>query len=252
MDDTTWTPVTSKKRKTPNPNTTKPPTTPPVPQPNPIDRTATTASLLKEYTTQSRRWLHSPCKTTVQTNLHTFLRSPDLQITKAVILGSGSFCRDNLSWRRKSLLQLAAFVDMAGIVGAGGGGAELFAQEPEYVGVDSRLLAELGVRVVRHPAAQELFDRGAFVFAPFLELGLGVDSEAFLRRVGCYVGNCLCEATGPMLEKVEVGVREKGKRAEVAMRGYARRDFPWFEDEPAAFAGLKLYFRDDDYEEDHT
>lgn len=150
--------------------------------------------------------------------------------------------------RRTSLLQLAAFVEMAVKVSEGQG-MQLYAQEPEYTELDVEVLGQLGVEVLADPGAQGMFGRDVFVFAPFLELGLGIDSEAFLRGVGLYVGNALGEAGELVRARVGEEIGEMGRRADGRLRGYVKKDFPYLDEEPAVFNGLKLYFRHDEEEE---
>ena len=109
------------------------------------DAEATVPSLHKAYTRNLQIFRQSSSRQALKNLLHgPLFHSQDhndedrpLRIDTAVCLASGSFSRDNLENRRRSLIQLAAFLGVVEVLQAWKeGGLVVVAQDPVYTTVD--------------------------------------------------------------------------------------------------------------------
>lgn len=185
------------------------------------DPTLTTATLSSEFNTYLSRWRSSPARARVRQAL----LDGDARAHTAVCLGLGAVGRAD---RRRSMWQLAAFVDVATLCGAG----ETVVQEPWLVPGDGGFLAGLGVRVLdaERDEALGLVGEGTLVFCAFMERGEEGRYRARARESG---------VVGYVSTPVPEG--EEG----VWRGGYEVVRWPEWEEQGMALEGLVMYLRRD-------
>lgn len=136
------------------------------------------AQVNKGYEDKAGKWRNSKAAKDVEDILIRRVGVGKLNgITKAICLGSGSF--SSLQQATSSQWQIVAFVAMVEVLRNATGREreiELYAQEPMYNSVDKSLMESLSIEVLQSPAAFELCDENAFIFAPHVQLTLWTSS----------------------------------------------------------------------------
>lgn len=143
----------------------------------------TVEKMTKEFKAKSTAWRLSICRSQLLQTLARLRPHAGWSIQKATMLGSGSFGRDNLELRKRSLWQFAVFAD---IVAALSDGLDetiaVYAQDPQYTELDGQFLHSLGVQMLPFtfadlvsveglgPASAHC-DPSAFVFEACMDLG---------------------------------------------------------------------------------
>lgn len=146
------------------------------------DKDATVAIITKQFESNLAIWKQSSCRQKYHRMLHEY--QPDghaWPITKAICFATGSFSRINLSFRKRSLLQFAVFVDTCRHIASlrEAGPLELFAQDPMYTDVDRAFLRSLDIEALDPPMgmnsglepANELFDPQTMLFEFCMDTG---------------------------------------------------------------------------------
>lgn len=119
------------------------------PSPSTIDRRATLESVTADFEKRSKIWKSSSCRREVRQILDRQKPDDGWALSKAVCLGTGSFHRDNMDCRKRSMFQLAAFVDIVRLLQlTSPKPIELFAQDPFYTDLDMEFLCSLNVHVL--------------------------------------------------------------------------------------------------------
>ncbi|KAF2725243.1 hypothetical protein K431DRAFT_281192 [Polychaeton citri CBS 116435] len=184
------------------------------------------ARVLADFERKSRVWKASTCRHRIFEILQKQTPDGGWPVHKAYCLGSGSFSRDNVLLRQRSMLQFVAFTDILdsvrslgvnGTEGGDGGGIKVYAQEPIYTEVDKEFLGSLAVDCVDPPQAEREVGKSMFVFAPFVE-SKGPTTSAI-------------EAAGPCLY-VGLNLRAQDEHR------YGSYRLPEFEEDPNVFEGL--------------
>ena len=246
MGEEPWTTVGPRKRRTRRGTTPKPavaipapapaPSAPSPPSPADIDRLLTTLTALRASFRTSAFGRALLAHATHALSRHGGAASA------AVCVGLGSAARAEASLRRRSLAQLACFLEVASAAGVGGAGRVV--QDPAFSAADEALFGALGVRVVRAPRAREWVARGgAVLFAPFL------DGAVLLRDVLPGVDPLLYVGCGDLAEmryQPFPGSDVEQMRAVASEFMAGRTEIKIteeFEPDKYIFAGLSLYVR---------
>ena len=188
MDDDGWTTVPRNKKLRP-PKSTLPS--------QGQDRQVSVEKLLADYERYIRWWKTSECRRALRQTLDKVKPDEGWQIKEAIILGSGSFTRDNMECVKRSMLQITAFKDIVQhIQSTSTDDIKIIAQEPQYTSVDRRFLSELGIVV--HDAEFNDSGRmwfnlqyGAMVFEAFMEMNLGDLEKLVQWDPKLYIGSSL-------------------------------------------------------------
>ncbi|KIX09503.1 uncharacterized protein Z518_00583 [Rhinocladiella mackenziei CBS 650.93] len=138
---------------------------------------STLESMRAQYRKIEAKWRESDLCHSLQKVLTTRILNTHSQISTCVVIGSGSFCGDDVHWidrHESAYYQMAAFqTAVETIEQVQGHGPHCYAQEPCYNDLDTELLRSLNTTKVDHPAGFELLqDRtqtSAFVYSPFAE-----------------------------------------------------------------------------------
>jgi len=250
MSEEPWTTVTPRKSRSkrthakPATATIAPPTALSTPSPRPPSPT-TTQQLLVTVATHRTHFARSAYGAALAAVLsRERARRPGTVFARAVCVGLGSVARDEPALRRRSLWQLAAFLEVAvGMLGVCCSGGDVVVQDPAFGAVDCALFEALGVRVVRVPRARECVSRECFLFAPFLEGAVLLESVLPGTDPALYIG---CEDLAEMkyqpfpesnVERMREVAREfMANRTEVKITEE-------FEVDKHIFAGLSMYWR---------
>ena len=119
----------------------------------------------------------------------------------------------------------------------------IFAQDPVFNALDVSLLSSLHVRVVTHPHGLARLDGTALLYAPHCERAFLYPA---LERAAVWPGLTIANS----FEAVLAGpVRLSRQESELAGSWLARHDpgvFPVFDECPAAFNDLAVYWRKDE------
>lgn len=238
-----WTQISSKNRRNKINQTT------PHPQPNaktlnPPSRDLTLPALQRDYTTKLKSWKSSTCRRQLLSILNRGRPDGGWGIQRAICLGSGSFSRENLECRRRSLWQIVVFVDVVGYLREDlGMHVEGSAQEPMYTELDVEFLRGLDIKVLqvdvgtkteRSGPAADLLVPACFVYEPFLDMSAAMLRELSEADLRLYIGSSIR------------GLRERdteaGKLAREFAGGRRMYKFPAFEGDPNVVEGLEVFW----------
>lgn len=241
---------------------------------NPQARDITVAKIRADFESKKRQWLNSNCFQQVRQILDRQKPEEGWRIGNAVCLATGSFSRDNLQNRHRSLMQFVAFVTVVQHLQKAQATKILcYAQEPEYTPVDEDFLASMGFNTLRcheelnHPGlgdAANYLDASAFVFEPFMQLSVKPMHELLESGVQLYIGSSMqrwanntpkpdseskakTRASG-ILERKEssamIQARRDLKQLEQSIRLQRSYKFPRYEEDPNIFEGLGISWKD--------
>ena len=124
------------------------------------------------------------------------------EIEKAICLASGSFSRDNLECRRRSVWQIVVFADIVQYLRTQGEGAatnmEVVAQEPMHTNLDVEFLDTIGIQALKTDTTAKVEGLGSargylgektFVYEPFLDMTAVMLEEAIQADLPLYIGS---------------------------------------------------------------
>ncbi|OJD34949.1 uncharacterized protein BKCO1_19000139 [Diplodia corticola] len=198
-------------------------------------------------------------------------RRKPVGIRNAVCIGLGSLSVDNVAAGVRSMWQLVCFLDIVGMLNAGGGGGasggggdgdggvKMYAEDPVFNDLDVEVFEELGITVVqglrstdgsRQEGAAQFIEPDSFVFAPFMPSFMVLEDFLADRDPAIYVGNDV-QAT---LELARSQVRYSGDVDERTRRcirvaeeflaqGREVVTLPEFDLHEHALAGQMIYWR---------
>lgn len=243
MSDDIWTTISRKKGSRTTHSA--------APAINGADSSITIEQLQQDFERKLKVWQASSCRKLLFQLLKKNAPDDGWKIERAVCLATGSFSTFNSELNRRSVLQLASFVDLAREMGDWTGEKiEMFAQEPKYARVDEEFLAALGVKVLRIEAAIRASARADSGLGPvkrylssstavcdfFLSMDSTATTEFFAAEHGLYIGTPFEQA----FVSRDVELRLARDRFE---EDYERRKLPILEEEPGVFEGLMIYWR---------
>ncbi|KAK4540117.1 hypothetical protein LTR36_009782 [Oleoguttula mirabilis] len=249
---------------------------------NPPMRDMTVEKIRVEFDSKMKRWRTSSCRKQVQNILDRQRPDEGWQIGNAVCLATASFSRDNWQCRQRSLLQIVAFIDIVRHLQSGQSTKILcYAQEPEYTPLDKKFLASIGVTALELELASDSLSLGAaaqhlnktaFVFEPFMDLGLESMRELFGADVRLYIGSSMqrwiddsnlnnAEIMSDLQESFKgrgatinadniEHVRAQSRQATDFVHSRRSFRFPRFEEDPNVFEGLSIYWKEPQDEAD--
>ena len=93
-------------------------------------------------------WMSTRCCQELSRTLERIKPDGGWKVTRAVVLGSGSFSRDNITQRQRSWWQFVAFMSIVSVLEQNGNRIEKFAQDPAYTSLDEQFLSDLGFVVL--------------------------------------------------------------------------------------------------------
>ncbi|KXT02424.1 hypothetical protein AC578_7866 [Pseudocercospora eumusae] len=130
--------------------------------------------VLQNYHHQRSTWLKSKCREQLFKRLTRLpINSRSGKITKAVamglnLLGFGGRGIQCFGGRDPEVAQLVIFLDIVHLLEKRlGKDIQLYAQEPNFRPIDEAFLAELGVRILHIPEAEDMCEDDMFFFLPF-------------------------------------------------------------------------------------
>lgn len=237
-DEDVWTTIPSKKNKKNRPTTSPAPSSIP-----PFSRDMTPSKIHADIRTSTHVWRQSTARKQLLSTLHRLKPDQGWSVKKAVCLGSGSFSRDNMESRRRSVMQFAMFLDLVGLLG--GEEVEVLVQEPRYTEVDSNWLESQGYRVLEYEegaglgAAADYCGPETLVCELFIEHDASTISGLFSRE------NALVLSTARRhLNTNETLIRklsgERKSALDALLSRYRAIYFPHFEEDPQVFEGLEV------------
>lgn len=213
------------------------------------DRDATVETISREFDRHRAAWRKSTARSAVYQILHNLhvLDSPSISIKKAICLALGSFSRNNLETRRRSMAQLACFIDVVEhIESKSDGKVVLFAQDPIFTSIDRDFLKTLGFLVLDTEKrkdgigkATDHFNSEAFV----AEFCLDMLVESVEQILGSHIPLLITSAHHHVNRLLSREVsRAKGHELETAMNNsYGRYTFPQSQgQESLAFESLAI------------
>ena len=221
------------------------------------DTSITEEQLRKDFNKKLKTWKQSSCRRDLLSMLKKSAPDQGWNFSKAVCLATGSFSTQNLERNRRSVLQLACFVDLAGCLGDS---VRLLAQEPMFTAIDKDFLASLSITALDvdltrdfdgssvpsdsgMAPATEHFGPATLVADFFMYKGAAALRDFFAAEHGMYLGPAFNRASfeGRVdLEKAREGFERKS----------LKKWMPRFEEEPGVFEGLMLFWPDPGREED--
>lgn len=247
--DDDWTTVGRKKGG--RPTQAKAPTT------NGPDLSITAEQLRKDFDKKLKVWRASSCRRVLLSMLRKNAPDEGWNFTKAVCLATGSFSTQNLERNRRSLLQLACFVDLVSVVGEG---LKLYAQEPMYSPADVAFLSSLSIQTMQmdltHDAegnlvpydpgmgpAKQYFGPSTLVADFFMYKSPAALRDFFEVEHGMYLG--------PEFNQASFTGNEELLNEKVKFEGmYLKKWMPRYEEEPGVFEGLMVFWPDPGRDED--
>lgn len=237
QDGDVWTTIPSKKNRK-NRNNAEP--APAIP---PLSRDMSVSKIHADVRTSTHMWRQSTARKQLLSTLHRLKPDQGWSVKKAVCLGSGSFSRDNMESRRRSIVQFAMFLDLVGTLGVGPKG--VWVQEPRYTEVDRSWLESQGYRVLEYEEGAGLGAAGEYCGAETLVCELFIEHD--VRTIEGLFGrdNGLVVSTARRhLNTNEALIRKLSGEQKTALDSLLSRYravyFPHFEEDPQVFEGLEV------------
>ena len=223
-----------------------------------LDRETTVDSIRAGFDQSTALWKGSPSRRALVELLGGNLFSSDFGIRKAVCLATGSFSRDNLQNRRRSMLQFAVFIDiLRHLERLAKVKIDVLAQDPMYTIVDVDFLSTLKVQVIGPHSSdskplpcdlQEVkphLGQTTFVYEPYMNTSLDDMELLCSGDVGLYIGSSWRKET---FMTDASGVRVFHTRLSTLVRSFhadrRAQQFPLFSAFPGAFDGLVIYWKE--------
>jgi hypothetical protein len=235
----------------------------------PIFKDLTLERLRADFSTKMKLWQASTCRKDTRDILRRQQPDEGWQLENAVCLATNSFSRDNWQARHRSMLQFAAFYDMADSLGRlQGRPLKLVAQEPNYTPLDVDFLADLDVQILAAGKAscsngglgeaEDHIHPSSFVFEAFLDLDANTVQRLLAGEPRLYIGSSLARlsakplsATTGQFRRVQAALKEQQPRPqEVFARSRASYRLPRFDEDPNVFEGLSIYWQNPSEEND--
>ncbi|EME45703.1 hypothetical protein DOTSEDRAFT_171280 [Dothistroma septosporum NZE10] len=215
---------------------------------NPPSRAITSEHMIADYRRKLNTWRQDQSRQATLRILDRVRPDSGWNVSTAVCLASGSFSRDNLEGRRRSMWQMVVFVDLSRHLRED---LKMVAQDPAYTAMDRLFLQSLGIEVLDVNldkqnglgAAREYMGNETFVFEPFLDMDAVMMRQVLDADLALYVGSSI---RGLMGRTNEVG--ELAMKYHEVHRMY---NFPEFEVDPNVLGGMGIHWREEQ-EEDKT
>ncbi|KAF2162823.1 hypothetical protein M409DRAFT_26679 [Zasmidium cellare ATCC 36951] len=245
--DDEWTQVPTKgRRKAPptvQPNTVNPPS-----------RDLTVPKLQQDFQAKLKTWKSSTCRKSLLQILNRIRPESGWAIEKAICLASGSFSRENLECRRRSMWQIVVFADIVEYLRTEGGdaatGLEVVAQEPMNTELDVEFLDTLNIKALEidtaakveglGPATEYLGEK-TFAYEPFLDMTATMLDEVLDADLPLYIGSSIR------------GLKEKTTQAGQLAKRFAKErgmyKLPTFEVDPNVMDGMEIFWKEEDDKE---
>nr|OQO30870.1 hypothetical protein B0A51_01494 [Rachicladosporium sp. CCFEE 5018] len=244
-DDTSWTTVPRTKKRNPAKSTKVDGRRAYRPAPGVAAET-----LVKQFNEQQLIWRRSEARNSLCRTLAVLKPTAGWAISKAVCLGFGSFSEENQSNSRRTMTQMAIFMDIVKhLKGQGAIKIEVYAQEVNAVlDVDKTFLASLEVKLIEKDCfddkigpAGEHFGPQTFACDLFLEHSVETvtalvdrDNKLVISTARMWVDTCYV-----------LKVREFSKEKQAAFRDlmdnkYNAFKFPHFSENPHTVEGLYI------------
>lgn len=223
---------------------------------NPPIRDYTVEQVTRDFDRKLMAWQRSSCRLELLQILDRQQPDEGWNIENAICFATGSYSRDNFQSRQRSVMQAVAFLDIVQHLETRQD-TEIakFAQEPHFTEIDASYLSSKGVqtlpcepnkddRIGLGKASQHL-SASTFVFEPFMDLDAAAASELFSVDVPLYIGSSLKRWTTQPSIMLGGAHRESAmQQAIVYMQARRSYYFPTFEEDPNAFEGLSIYWRE--------
>lgn len=237
--DDAWTTVRRSKGNRPSHTRT--------PKVNGQDKEITAEDLQKDFHKKRKLWQASSCRKALIQILEKSRPDEGRKITKAICLATGSFSTQNFEMNKRSVLQLACFIDSAAAIEEESGEKiEMLAQEPSYNQVDEEFLSGLSITVLPLAAGVNPFDIGlgpsrahmgpkTLTCNFFMNISLTAVEEFFGIKHGLYIGT-------PFNHTWQAPVPEFVKAKKEFHQEYVMKKMLRFEEDPGVFEGLVVYW----------
>ena len=195
-NDDGWTTVPQRKRRRAKAYNT----------PDAPDKDLTLEMLMVNYEKRMRTWQASACRKEVRQILDRKQPDDGWQIKAAICVASGSFSRDNVENRKRSLYQFAAFMDIVQhLQTTSSENIDIVSQECIYTDVDVEFLSKLGIIVYNVdksevnesnlksgvPSIKDHLGSGSFVFEAFIQWDSPTARQLFTAQVRLIIGSAL-------------------------------------------------------------
>ncbi|KAK4502374.1 hypothetical protein PRZ48_005799 [Zasmidium cellare] len=241
--DDEWTHVPAKgRRKAPpkvQPNSTNPPS-----------RDLTVPKLQQDFNAKLKTWKASACRKALLQILDRVRPESGWVIEKAICLASGSFSRENLECRRRSMWQIVVFADMVQYLQSEGDEAanemDIAAQEPMYTELDVEFLATLNIKALKIDTtakveglgpAEDYLGQSTFVYEPFLDMNATMLDEISKADLPLYIGSSIR------------GLKDKTTQAGQLAKSFAQDrgmyKFPTFDVDPNIMDGMEVLWKEE-------
>ena len=168
---------------------------------NPADNELTIEKITREFNRNMATWRRSSCRQEGLEMINKHEPDEGWQIEKAVCLGSGSFSRDNVECRKRTMLQFALFMDVVQhLRKSASAHIECFVQDPKYTALDYEFLYSLGVTALEcsfidihrssGPAKHHLGPKSV-VFDLFMDMEPWQMRDLFTCNLKLYIGSSM-------------------------------------------------------------
>ncbi|KAF1822015.1 uncharacterized protein K489DRAFT_321144 [Dissoconium aciculare CBS 342.82] len=212
------------------------------------------ATIRKDHDRKLKAWRSSTCRQTLQRVFKTLRPDAGWQVQNAICLAMGSLSRDNLECRRRSMWQMAVFVDIISLLEEDTQNTiEAALQDPAFTDLDRDFFRELGMsdlplvlNTTRKPGlgpAQTQCGENSFILELFMDMETQGIRELVEADVEVYIGSSLQSR----IDRAGT-THEQNKLALAFERRYQMHRFPTFVEDPNIFEGLCIFTkkRDED------
>lgn len=154
-------------------------------------------SINLDFVRRLKAWRGTACRKSVVEVLSRIRPEEGWRICNAVCLASGSFSRDNLECRKRTMWQFAVFVDVVEHLKADSGcKLNVVAQEPMYTPLDLDFMGRRGISVLQSSCvdddrlglARDHLGPDTFCFEPFMDMGSGRLRDVVFGGFALYIG----------------------------------------------------------------
>ena len=162
----------------------------------------TVSKVTQHFNTMMNIWQQSECRQQTIQILQRIRPEHGWNVRNAVCLATGSFSRDNLECRRRSMWQMVVFADLARHIQADGEGEyQLVAQDPQYTPLDRLFLAQSGIAMLQTEppndgstglgSAKQYLQQDTFIYEPFLHMSQEMLQEIVEANPRLYIGSSI-------------------------------------------------------------
>lgn len=228
----------------------------------PLAKDVSPETLWRDFQVKTHFWRTSSCRREILSILEKYQPMDGWDIQNAICIATNSFSRDNWQARRRSMMQLVAFVDICQNIHLGHSGSlPMSAQEPNYTAVDQSFLEKLGISIMDArkqceggkpglgEAGEEL-RQTTFLFEPFMDLSGEAMDALFSKDPALYIGASLRRILGREHKALDMSKTDPQIHPLTTVRRFAASRislyFPRYEEDPSIFEGLAIYWREPD------